>query len=155
MISDLLGGVTTVARLPLFWGVLTGGDAQICCEGGREGADAGIDVITAPGTLVMSNHPLITPSLVTLASSIVCSWILLRASPNSSMTLVALIISPSATADKSPPEVGGRRVGVGSGAWSTSRPTPERMVRIPRMFSSNSSLSRRVLIDRGSFDWVL
>lgn len=43
-------------------------------------------------------------------------------------------------------------MGGGSGAWSTSRPTPERMTRTPRTFSSKSSLSRRVLIDRGSFD---
>jgi hypothetical protein len=72
---------------------------------------AGVDRVTAPGTLVMSNHPLITPSLVTLASSIVCSWILFRASPNSSTTFVALMTFPSKTVNKSPLEVGERRVG--------------------------------------------
>ena len=114
-----------------------------------------VDRVTAPETLVMSNHPLITPSLVTLASSIVWSWILLRASPNSLTTFVALITRPPPTVDKSPLGVGERRVGGGSGEWSTSRPTPERMARMPRIFSSNSSLSRRVLTDRGWFDWDL
>lgn len=112
--------------------------------------------VTAPGTLVTLNQPLITPSFVTLASSIVCSWILLRASPNLSTSVVALIGSVSKTVEKSLlPGAGGGRVGGDGGAWSTSRPTPERMVRIPRTFSSNSSFSRRVLIDRGSFDWDL
>ena len=105
----------------------------------------------APGTLVMSNHPLITLSLVTLASSIACSCILFRASPNSSTTFVALMAFPSTTVDSSAPGVGGRRVEGGTGAWSTSRPTPERMVRMPWMLSSKSSLSRRVLVDRCPF----
>lgn len=103
----------------------------------------------------MSNHPLITPSLVTLASSIVCSWILFRAPPNSSTTFVALMAFPSEIVDKSPPGVGEWRVQGGSGAWSTSRPTPERILRIPRILSSKSSLSRSALADRGSFDWDL
>ena len=72
--------------------------------------EVNVDRVTGPGILVMSNHPLITPSLVTLASSIVCSWILFRASPNSSTTCVALMAFPSTTVDKSPPGVGERRV---------------------------------------------
>ena len=103
--SDLLGGVTTVTHLLLFCSVLPEGEAQIVVKGGAE--DTGIVVVTVPGTLVMSNHPFTTPSFVTLANSIVCSWILLRAPRNSSTTFVELITFPSATADKSSPEVGG------------------------------------------------
>jgi len=154
-LSDLLGGVSTVARLPPFCGVVTEGGTQICCEWGSGGAGVGVDRVTAPGTLVISNHPLITPSLVTLASSIVCSWILFRASPNSSTTFAALIIFPSTTVDKLPAGVGERRIEGGSGVWSTSRPTPERIARIPRIFNSNNSLSRRALRDSDSFDWDL
>jgi len=151
-LSSLLGGVTMVARLPPFCGVLTEGGVQICCERGSEEVGVGVGRMAAPGTFVTSNHPLITPSLMTLASSIVCSWILLRASPNSSTTFAALITSPSTTVERSAPEIGERRVGGGIEAWSTSRPTPARIMRIPRTFSSNSSLSRRVLMDTGSFD---
>lgn len=149
LLSGRLTGISTVARLPPLWGLFPKGDPQICCEDESEGVDMGVSKGTAPGTRVMSNQPLITPSFVTLASSIVCSWVLLRAWPNSSTTFAALITLPSMTVDKSP-GAGDRRVGGGIGAWSTSRPTPERMARIPRMLSSNNSLSRRVLIDKGS-----
>ena len=109
-LSVLLGGMATVARLPPFCGVPTEGGVQARCEGRTGEVGVGTDIGAAPGTLVMSNHPLITPSLVTLASSIACSWILLRASPNSLTTFVALITFPLTVPDRSPPGVGERRV---------------------------------------------
>jgi len=112
-LSGLFGGVTTVAHLVLFCGVLVEGGVQICNEGGD---GMGVDRVTAPETLVMTNHPFITPSLVTLASSIACSWILFRAPPNSSTTFVALITPPSTAVYRSPPGAVERRVGGGSGA---------------------------------------
>lgn len=136
MYSDLLGGMSTVARRPPFWGVLAWG-VQTCCEG----VGVGVGRVAALGTLVISNHPLMTPSFVTVASSNASPWILLRASPNPSTTFEALITLPSIAEAKSLPVAGDRRMRGGNGVWSTSRPTPERIVRIPRIFRSNSSLS--------------
>lgn len=111
--SGFLDGTSTVARLPPFRGLPGKGGAQMCCEDESEGVVTGVARVAAPGTPVTLNHSLITLSLVTLASSIACPWILLSACPNSFTTTVALMVLSSRTDDRLPAGVGDRRVGGG------------------------------------------